>query len=565
MTTDSKPKPRLDFEAKNIPNDAGAGLTMAMVAIPDAIASALLAGVNPIYALNSMMVGMPVAGLFTGSQFMNCALTSAMMLAVGGVMVGVAEAAIAPTLITLTLLVGLFQLAMGILKMGGLTRFISNAVMTGFFTGIAIIIILSQLGDLAGYESEANGHVARAVDLLLHPRGIDWPSLVVGVLTIVLILLLVRTKLKNYALIIALLLASAAVPLLGLESVHLVGDSFEISGALPRFALPDLALIPKLLLPALAVALIGLIQAAGVSQNIPNPDGDYPDPSRDFAGQGIGNTITGFFQGLPVGGSLAGTALSVSAGARSRWANVFAGLIVIVLILLFGNLVELVAEPAIAALLIVAGLETINRGRIADVWDVGIGPRAIMLFTLIATLILPVQWAVFLGVALSFVVHVARASADIEVKEVVPEADGLFTEQPAPAQLDDDSITVLHVWGHLFFSGAFTLQEHLPEAGDAKRAVVILRLRGRSQIGSTFIRVIERYAEQLHANGGKLMLVGVAERVMEQLAKTETFEAIPEEDIFPATETLGRSTLDAIAAAEKWLAENEEDGDVSIT
>ena len=546
-------KTRLDFKAKNIPNDLGAGLTMAMVAVPDSLASALLAGVNPIYAFNSIMVGMPVAGLFTGSQFMNSALTSAMMLAVGGVMVGVSEAAILPTLITLTILVGLFQLLLGVLKLGSLTRFISNAVMTGFFTGIAIMIILSQLGDLAGYESEASGHVARAVDLLLHPGEINWPSLLIGVLTIALILLLIRTKLKNYALIIALLLASAAVLLLGVESVHLVGDSFDISGAFPSFALPDLSLIPQLLFPAIAIALIGLIQAAGVSQNIPNPDGDYPDPSRDFTGQGIGNTITGFFQGLPVGGSLAGTALNVSAGARSRWANVFAGLIVIVLVLLFGNLVELVAEPAIAALLIVAGLETINRGRIADVWDVGMGPRLIMLFTLIATLILPVQWAVFLGVALSFIVHVARESADIEIKEVVRQADGLFKERPAPDQLKSDAITVLHVWGHLFFSGAYTLQERLPEVGDAQRPVVILRLRGRSQIGSTFIQVLERYAEQLQANGGKLMLVGVAERVMEQLAKTETFETIPEEDIFPATDTLGRSTLDAMAAAETWL------------
>jgi SulP family sulfate permease len=90
--------------------------------------------------------------------------------------------------------------------------------------------------------------------------------------------------------------------------------------------------------------------------------------------------------------------------------------------------------------------------------------------------------------------------------------------------------------------------------GDAQRPVAILRLRGRSQIGSTFIQVLERYAQQLRANGGKLMLAGVSEHVMEQLAKTETFETIPQEDIFPARDTLGRSTLDAMAAAERWLA-----------
>jgi SulP family sulfate permease len=545
----------LDFEPRNVPKDIGAGLTLAMIAIPDSIASAILAGVNPIFAFNAMMVGMPVAGLFTSSQFMNCALTSAMMLAVGGVMVGVGAADQVSVLVTLTILVGLFQLLLGVFKLGSLTRFISNAVMTGFFTGIAITIILSQLGDLTGYESEAGGHLARAADLLLHLNGIQWPSLLTGAATLALILILLRTRLRPYSLILALLLTSAAVSVLGLDSVHLVGDSYDISGALPRLALPALSLVPKLLLPAIAIALIGLIQGAGVSQNIPNPDGEYPDASRDFLGQGIGNAAAGFFQGLPVGGSLAGTALSVSSGAQSRWANVFSGLIFIVLVLLFGNLVELVAEPAIAALLIVAGLETINRARIADVWDVGAGPRLIMLFTLIATLILPVQWAVFLGVALSILVYVVRASSDIRVREVLRREDGLFDERPAPAQLSDNSITVLHVWGSLFFSGAYTLQEHLPEVGDAQRAVAILRLRGRSQIGSTFIQVLERYAQQLQANSGKLMLAGVSEHVMDQLDKTETFETIPREDIFPAEDTLGRATLDAMAAAERWLSE----------
>jgi SulP family sulfate permease len=545
----------LDFNRKNIPNDAGAGLTLAMVAIPDSIASAILAGVNPVFAFNSMMVGMPVAGLFTGSQFMNCALTSAMMLVVAGAVAGTGEADMASLLVTLTILVGLFQLLLGVLKLGGLTRFISNAVMTGFFSGIAVTIILSQLGDLTGYESEAGSNLTRAIDLLFNLWEIHLPSLVTGVATIALIILLVRTRLKNYALILALLATSAAVGLLGIESIHQVGDSYDITGALPGLALPSLALAPQLLLPAIAIGLIGLIQAAGVSQSIPNPDGAYADPSRDFTGQGIGNTITGFFQGLPVGGSLAGTALTVSAGAKSRWANVFAGLIFIVLVLLFGNLVELVAEPAIAALLIIAGLETIKVDRIADVWDVGMGPRAIMVFTFIATLLLPVQWAVLLGVALSFLVHVARASADIEVKEVVRQADGAFQEKPAPETLRGNSITVLHVWGHLFFSGAYTLEERLPEVGEAQRAVVILRLRGRTQIGSTLIKVLERYAQQLQANGGKLMLAGVGEQVREQLRKTETFETIPEDDIFMATDTLGGATVKALAAAEKWLEE----------
>ena len=138
---------------------------------------------------------------------------------------------------------------------------------------------------------------------------------------------------------------------------------------------------------------------------------------------------------------------------------------------------------------------------------------------------------------------------------MVPQADGTFQEQPAPEQLSDNTVTVLQVWGNLFFSGAFTLNERLPEVSEAQRAVVILRLRGRAQVGSTLITVLERYAKKLQANDGKLILAGVGEHVLEQLRKTETTETIPEEDIFIATETLGGATKEAMAAAEKWLEE----------
>ena len=176
-----------------------------------------------------------------------------------------------------------------------------------------------------------------------------------------------------------------------------------------------------------------------------------------------------------------------------------------------------------------------------------------MLFTLVATVILPVQWAVALGVVLSILVYIARASTDITVKQVTRREDGLFEERPAPKELPSNQVVVLHVWGTLFFSGAYTLQERLPEAEVAQRPVVILRLRGRSHIGSTFIQVLERYAKELQDNNGKLMLSGVSVRVLEQLDKTKTFESIPKEDIFLATDVLGESTVKAIKAAQKWL------------
>jgi SulP family sulfate permease len=161
------------------------------------------------------------------------------------------------------------------------------------------------------------------------------------------------------------------------------------------------------------------------SQNV-NPDGSYPDASRDFAAQGAGNFAAGFFQGMPVGGTMSETSVNVKAGAKSRMALIFAAIVIIIAVLLFGYQVGNLAMPAIAALLIVAGYEAIKVPAIRDVWDTGRGPRGIMLFTFSMTLALPVQYAVLLGVVLAMGQFIYQSSTDIGVAELVLQADGNF-------------------------------------------------------------------------------------------------------------------------------------------
>ena len=160
---------KLDFDTKNLPSDLIASAVTALIAIPDAIASAFLAGTNPTYAFNALMTGTPVGSLFTGSQFMNIGLTSAMMLAVADAMVGIDDSQFLSALFTLAFLIGLFQVVLGLFKLGKLTRFISNTVLVGFITGIAVVVILGQLGDLTGYDSDYSNRLIQAADTLIHP------------------------------------------------------------------------------------------------------------------------------------------------------------------------------------------------------------------------------------------------------------------------------------------------------------------------------------------------------------------------------------------------------------
>jgi len=448
-----------------------------------------------------------------------------------------------------------------VLKLGTLIRFVSNAVKIGFLTGVAVLIILGQLGDFTGYDSQFSNKVVQAVDLVFHVNQVDLQTLAIGLLTIALILLFGRTRLKNFSMILAMVLATAALLLLGWDSVQLIGDIADIPRSLPTPKLPDPSLVPALIGPAIAIAIIGLVQGAGVGRGVPNPDGSSPDPSRDFDGQGLANIAAGFFQGMPVGGSLSTTSINVNAGAKTRWANIFSGVFVAVLVLLFASLVELIPMASVAAILIVAGWGTINFEEIGDVRDVGMAPRLVMILTFALTLFLPMQTAVFAGVILSLAYFIYDSAINVRVVQLAPQEDGTFLEGAPPDELPSNDVTLLHVYGTVFFAAAYTLEQILPLPLEARRAVVILRLRGHEDVGSTLIGVMERYAQKLQENGGKLLLCGVSEGVRERLEHTETTDTIPGEDIFMAEDRLGSSTQKALAAAKEWLAHGVQGGE----
>ena len=546
-------------EKKHLTSDLLAGLTFALVNIPQAMAHALLAAVNPVFGLYTLMLATPVGALFTGATFMNVSTTSALAVAAGDTLISYSSSSRESVLVTLVLLIGVFQVILGLLRLGWLTRFIPFSVMTGFMTGVAALIIIGQLGDFTGYYSTASGKIPQLADLVLNRESIEWATTAIGLLTILLILWLRKTRLNRFSLIFALLLASGVAVVMNqviTANIKLVGDVADVPRALPSLVLPDPALITRLIIPAITIGIIGLVQGAGVSQTFPNPDGKFSDVSRDFLGQGVANLAAGFFRGIPAGGSSSGTALMVSAGARSRWANIFGGIIVAIVVLLFANLIELVAMPALAGLVIVAGIQMINVNAVQTVWQTNKVARVIMLITFGSTLVLPLQYAVLLGVALSLMLAIFQQSNTLRVVEWVPQEYGWPIERPAPRQLESGKITTLFIYGNLFYAAAPAFENSLPAVEGAKRAVVILIMRGYEDIGSTVIAVLRRYTQDLQSNDSKLILAGVAPALYAQLERTGMLALIGEENIFPATEALGESGNAALRAAKEWLAKS---------
>jgi len=544
-------------ERKHLTSDLLAGLTFSLVNIPQSMAHALLAAVNPVFGLYTLMLATPVGALFTSATFMNVSTTSALAVAAGDTLITYPAGDRGSVLVTLVLMIGVFQVALGLLRLGWVTRFIPFSVMTGFMTGVAVLIIIGQLGDFTGYYSTESGKILQLADLVLNRSSIEWATLAIGLLTIGLIYGLGSTRLSKFSLIVALLLASGTAFLMNqffATNIKLVRDIADVPRALPGLVLPDLTLISRLIVPTIAIGIIGLVQGAGVSQTFPNPDGKFSDISRDFFGQGAANLAAGFFGGIPAGGSSSGTALIISAGARSRWANIFGGIAVAIVVLLFAPLVELIAMPALAGLVIVAGVQMVNANAIQTVWQTNTVARTMMLVTFGSTLIMPLQYAVLLGVVISILLFVLQQSNTIRVVEWVVGEGGWPVEQPAPRQLVSDRVTVLYIYGNLFYAAASALENSLPAVDGARRTVVILLLRGYEDVGSTVNEVLRHYTQALQANSGKLMLAGLSPGLRDQLQRTGMLKLIGEENIFLATETIGGAGNAALRAATDWLA-----------
>jgi SulP family sulfate permease len=325
---------------------------------------------------------------------------------------------------------------------------------------------------------------------------------------------------------------------------------------LPLPQAPSLALLPILLVPALSLAFVGLVQGASISSSYPNPDGSFPDASRDFVGQGVANMASGIFQGMPVGGSVSASALNRTAGARSRQSLFIAGIVMAIVILAFGTVIGYVAMPALAGLLILIGYRTIKPGDIATVWRTGVVQKAVLVITFLLTMVIPLQYAVLVGVGVSVILHIVRQSNQVTIRRRVRDAEGHLVETDPPAEVPAGEVVVLQPYGSLFFAAAPVFESQLPAVqATSTGSVVILRLRGRSDLGTTFMDVLLRYAQALDDVGSRLMIVSTNADVDTQLAVTGITGVVGATSIYRGDERVGAAVSRAEGDAIAWIAD----------
>jgi SulP family sulfate permease len=429
-------------------SDFQAGLINAVVSVPDGLASAALAGVNPVYGLYTSMTAAIAGSALVSTQLMQVATTSASALAAGQAIASYPEGQRDTALFTLVALTGVFLVIFGLLKLGRLVRFVSHAVMTGFLIGVAVVLILDQFAPLVGYSPEEGNEVTQFIDVLLHIDQWSGPTIIAGVLALAVMVGLARTTLSSISSLVALVAPALVVFFLGWGGVELVSDVRVIPRGLPELTLPDLTLLtPQLVLAAFSLAVVIAVQGAGVSQSYENPDGSPVSASRDMLAQGAANIAAGLVSGIPAGGSVGQTALNKSVGAQSRWGGIFGGLWMLAIIFLFPDLVGEVPMTVLAALMIVSGFGAIDFREALSIWSTGGSARWAIVVTFIATLVLSVPVAVATGVIFTIILFLASSASDIRIRRLELRDGHRIAELDPPQELESDVVTVLNVYG----------------------------------------------------------------------------------------------------------------------
>jgi SulP family sulfate permease len=542
------------------------GFATGLFSIPEGMAYAQLAGVNPVYGLYSGIAATIVSSFTTGTILMISTLTSAIALSTASVMnvAGIQDSQMPQALFTITFLVGAIMFAMGLLRLGMVVNFVSNSVMTGFVAAASMLIIIGEMGDFSGYAPTGANKLMEMINWFANISQWDLITTAVGMVTVILMLVLKRIKqTEKLAAIITLIVMSVVVNLLGLSSVALVKSIATIPNSLPATMLPDFSLVPKLALGSISVALVALVQGAGISTAYSNPDGSRSSQSRDFTGEGLGNLIGSFFQSMATGGSLSRTGISVGAGASSRWGGIFAGLWLSLIVLLLGSLAELVPLAVIAGMLFVIGAELIL-GRVPDarlVYRTSWGSVAAGLLTFLSALFIPLQWTIFLGAGLSLLLYIYASSKDVRVQRLVQNENGRYEVRDLPDTLPTNEVTILSVGGHEFYAEIPLLDKDMPSTSGVKNAAVILRVRGLEQASSTGLKWLQHYAGGLQQGGNLLLLASVKPVLKHELERTGLLDIVGREYVFEEQPGLGASLDAALDAAQAWLSARKPNSD----
>lgn len=513
------------YQLNNLRPDIIAGLTVAVVLLPQAIAYALIAELPPQVGLYTAIVGAIIAALWGSSNHLQTGPTNAISLLVLSSLLTTATIGTMESLILvgfMAIMVGMLQLVMGLVRLGVLVNFVSHSVIVGFSAGAGILIAIKQIPYLFGLSYPSHGVIETIRGFIEHLPEINMATALLGFSTILLIVVLRRIKPQLPGPLIGMVAASIVVWALRLNlvGVAVIGEIPRSFPPLTRFQVINPVLIGQVASGALAVAAIGLVEAISIARSISSQSGQRLDSNQEFVGQGLANIAVGFFSGYPGSGSFTRSAVNYDAGARTPMASLSSGVIVLIAMIAFAPLMAYVPRAALAGVLIITAIGMVNREEIARIWRGARDDAIILLVTFLGTLLLPLELAVLLGILLSFAVFILRTSVPQVVPVLPDENFKHFSHRPDKPQCPQ--LEIKDILGDLYFGAVSHIEkvvhEHLHK--NPGQRFMLLRMHSVNHCDYSGIHALRTVVDVYREHGGDVFMVRVHEPVLDLMKST---------------------------------------------
>jgi len=525
---------------RTIPADLLAGLTGAIVVLPQGVAFATIAGMPPEYGLYAAIVPTIIAALFGSSWHLVAGPSTTASLVLATALSAFAEPGTAHYVklaITLAFMVGVMELALGVFRLGALVNFISHSVIVGFTAGVGIIIIITQIRNFVGLTVPQGLPVhALIVYIATHTGGFDAAAAATGAITLATGIAVRRFLPRIPFMIVAIVAGSLAGAAFNAAGAH-IATVGTLPSHLPYLSAPSFDPADwRMLMPAaLAIAISALNESVSISRALAIRSGQHIDANQEFVGQGMANTIGSFFSGYVVSSSFNRSALNYAAGAQTPMSALTAGISLIAIIAVAAPLAVYLPYPAMAASLFLIGWGLIDRNNIAQIARTSRTETSILIATLLAALFIQVQVAILAGVVLSLVVYLYRTSNPRIVRRVPdPASSSRKMTEPRPDLPECPQFHIIRFNGSLFFGAVNAFKEELLrcEQLNANCRHLAIIMAGVNFADIAGAEALAQMARRYRDRGGCLYLLGANSVVLDLLEKGRYLDVIGRQNVF---------------------------------
>lgn len=537
--------PFLDWiaELKNpeiLKADILAGVTVALILIPQSMAYAQLAGLPPEMGLYAAFLVPIVAALFGSSRQLQNGPVAIISLMSAAALIPLnlsAEQYIAYAAM-LAIMAGIIQVVLGLLRLGILVDFLSHPVVIGFTNAAAIVISSLQIGKILGIDSESGSHLYETLwNLLLAiPDQTHFPTLMMGGFSLLMLIAFKRFAPTLPGILLTVVIATIVSWLIKFDTAggKIVG---EVSSGLPSFAVPSINPdhFSSLLMPALMIALLSFVEAFSIAKAVASKTRQHLSADQEMVGKGLANLVAGVTHGYAVSGSFSRTAVAYDAGAKTGFTAIVSGIIVGITLLFLTPLLHYLPISTLAAVIIVAVIGMIQFQPFTHAWKVNPHDGFVALVVFITTLYFAphLEWGIFIGVALSLSFYIYR-TMEPHFAEVAMDEDGTYRDAQLFGMETSTTLAIYRFDGDLYFANAGYLEKKLLNAVADKPElkVLVLDLEAVDQIDVTGEEMLTQMSERLKEAGIEFFITRAKFKVIDALKRSGLYNIIGEEHFF---------------------------------